>query len=119
MIEARDSHGCASFWFKGNQILAVSPSPTTGKTVEFLDLSQENPQWISGPSLPTEYFTGNQMVSNGINLFYINTIENVILQLTCDESLDDCQWNTLTSKLQIPRKFPFLTLIPDHLTVCT
>ena len=48
MIEARDSHGCASFWFKGNQILAVSPSPTTGKTVEFLDLAQENPQWISG-----------------------------------------------------------------------
>ena len=48
MIEARDSHGCASFWFKGNQILAVSPSPTTGKTVEFLELAQENPQWISG-----------------------------------------------------------------------
>ena len=50
MIEARDSHGCASFWLKGNQILVVSPGPgvTNEKTVEFLDLAQENPQWISG-----------------------------------------------------------------------
>ena len=50
MIQARDSHGCSSFWLKGNQILVVSPSSTVGvgKTVEFLDLAQENTQWIQG-----------------------------------------------------------------------
>ena len=59
------------------------------------------------------------MVSNGNNLFYINTVDNVILQLTCTNSLEDCQWNILASKLEIPRKFAFLTLIPDHLTLCS
>ena len=61
------------------------------------------------------------MVSNGDTLFYINTVDNVFLQLTCTESLADCHWNiladtadTLAPKLQIPRKFPFVTIIPDH-----
>ena len=49
MIQARDSHGCSSFWLKENQIIVVSPGlPKEGKTVEFLNLQQENPQWIQG-----------------------------------------------------------------------
>ena len=48
MIEARDSHGCSSFWLNGNQILVVSPGDTNKETVEFLELAQENPQWIQG-----------------------------------------------------------------------
>ena len=116
MIEARGSHGCSSFWLNGNQILVVSPGYTNGQTVEFLVLSQENPQWISGPSLPAEYPTsGHKMVSNGDNLFYINTDDNVILQLICELN---CQWTKLASKLERPRKDAFVTLIPDHLTDC-
>ena len=48
MIEGRGYHGCSSFWLNGNQILVVSPGFTGGNTVEFLDLAQENPQWIQG-----------------------------------------------------------------------
>ena len=71
---------------------------------------------ILGPSLPDDYdYRGHKMVSNGDTLFYINTFRNVFLQLTCDESLEDCHWKTLASKLQIPRYFAFVTLIPDYL----
>ena len=48
MIEYRLVHGCSSFRLNGNQILAVSPGVTNEKSVEFLDLAQENPQWIQG-----------------------------------------------------------------------
>ena len=76
--------------------------------------------------MPAEYHTsGHKLVSNGDTLFYINTVDNVFLQLTCTESLADCHWNiladtadTLAPKLQIPRKSPFLTMIPSHLTEC-
>ena len=69
--------------------------------------------------MPAEYnYKGHKMVSNGDTLFYINTVDNVILQLTCTNSLEDCQWNILPSKLEIPRKSAFVTLIPDHLTDC-
>ena len=71
--------------------------------------------------MPAEYnYKGHKMVSNGDTLFYINTVDNVILQLTCTNSLlEDCQWNILASKLEIPRKSAFVTLIPDHLTLCS
>ena len=51
MIQERHSHGCSSFWLQGNQILVVSPDSSGVKTVEFLDLAQENPQWIQGSIL--------------------------------------------------------------------
>ena len=75
-----------------------------------------------GPSLPAydiPFTSGHQMVSNGNNLFYINTVDNVILQLTCTNLLEDCQWNIIASKLEIPRQSAFVTLIPDHLTLCS
>ena len=77
---------------------------------------------ISGPSLPGDYHGdnayGHEMVSNDETLFYINTYDNVFLQLTCNESLEDCHWDTLAAKLQISRCDAFVTLIPDHMTDC-
>ena len=51
MIEYRLVHGCSSFRLNGNQILAVSPGVTNEKSVEFLDLAQENPKWMHGTFL--------------------------------------------------------------------
>jgi len=49
MISGREYHKCAVFWLNGDQIIAVSPGyPFAGKATEFLNLSQENPQWIQG-----------------------------------------------------------------------
>ena len=50
MIQERADHACSSFWLNGNQILVVSPGlPKDGRTdVEFLNLQEEDPQWIEG-----------------------------------------------------------------------
>ena len=74
---------------------------------------------ISGPSLPTNYnVIAHEIVSNGETLFYINTYDNVFLQLTCDESLEGCHWDTLASQLEFPRENAFITLIPNHMADC-
>ena len=74
---------------------------------------------ISGPSLPTNYnVIAHEIVSNGETLFYINTYDNVFLQLMCDESLEGCHWDTLASQLEFPRESAFITLIPNHMADC-
>ena len=122
MSQERYYHGCSSFWLGGNQTVVVSPGyPNGGKSVEFLNLQQKPLQWISGPDLPSQYAPeGSELVSNGDTLFYVNTIENVFLQLTCEESLlESCQWKTLSSHLQYSRLGSFVTLIPDSLANCS
>ena len=121
MSQERKSHGCSSFWLDGDQIAVVSPGyPNEGKSVEFLNLQQEPLQWISGPDLTDEYnYSGSALVSNGETLFYVNTINNVFLQLLCEGSLESCQWNTLASHLQYSRFGSFVTLIPDSLANCS
>ena len=121
MSQERYQHGCSSFWLNGTQIVVVPPGrPNGGKSVEFLNLQQKPPQWISGPDLPGEYEPkGSELVSNGETLFYVDTIENVFLQLICEASLEDCHWKTLASHLQYSRLGSFVTLIPDSLANCS
>ena len=58
------------------------------------------------------------MVSNGDNLFYINTGDNIFLRLECT-SLQDCHWITMERKLEIPRyNRPVVSLVPDELVEC-
>ena len=121
MLQERNDHGCSSFWLNGTQIVVVSPGePNFGKSIEFLNLQQEPLQWILGPDLPGQYEpTGSELVSNGETLFYVNTFENVFLQLICEGSLESCQWNTLASHLQYLRFGSFVTLIPDSIANCS
>ena len=67
MIQKRASHACSSFWLNGNQILVVSPGvPGMTRTdVEFLNLHQENPQWIEGM-----YILGSRLRKAGRCRFY-------------------------------------------------
>ena len=51
MKETRTAHGCSSFRLNGKQIFAVSPGDDAGQSVEFLDIQEENPQWIKGTFL--------------------------------------------------------------------
>ena len=62
MIEGRERHGCSSFWLDGEQIIAVSPGyGSSGTGIEFLNLNQENPQWIKGKYL---HFINTQRPTN-------------------------------------------------------
>ena len=69
--------------------------------------------------MPDDYDgTGHQLVSNGDSLFYINTNENIILQLQCHHLLQNCYWITMEQKLEIPRKYAVVSLVPDELVEC-
>ena len=49
LIEPRFRCGCAKFWLDGEQIIVVSPGlGSSDNATEFLNLSQENPQWTQG-----------------------------------------------------------------------
>ena len=58
------------------------------------------------------------MVSNGDTIFYVNTVDNIFLQLDC-QSLQDCQWIFMEQKLEFPRTDAVVTLVPDDLCNCT
>ena len=79
------------------------------------------PIFVSGASLPDYYFDnrGHQMVSNNEILFYINTNDNIFLQLDCQSSLEDCHWISMDQKLEFPRVNAVVSLIPDNLSNCT
>ena len=127
MIESRYWHACGSFTNYGNTILVVTPG-LNGTGVELLDLSQENPEWINGPPLPNNFlncdncYNGQQIVSNGDTLFYINTNGEVpgILRLDCPSTdLTYCTWILLDQKPQYQRSCPITSLIPDELADCS
>jgi len=69
--------------------------------------------------LPDDYYyEGDEMVSNGDSLFYINTYDNIFLRLECT-LLQDCHWITMEQKLEIPRASkPVVSLVPDELVEC-
>ena len=49
MIEPRYRHACTSFWLNGEHVIMVTPGyPSSSNATEFLNLNQENPQWIPG-----------------------------------------------------------------------
>ena len=139
MLEARYRHACSSFWLNGEQIIVVSPGVgSSPKATEFLNLHQDNPQWIHGtihnqlkvcfciitslflgPDIPGEYLSnGRQLVSNGETLFFIHTSRNIFLKLQCD-TLKDCHWVSMEQRLQHTRDGAVVVLIPNHLTNCT
>ena len=72
--------------------------------------------FVVGPELPGFDFDvdryGQEMVSNGDNLFYINTISNIFLKLECF-SLVDCYWATMEQKLTETRERAVVSLIPN------
>ena len=57
LIQARTYHGCSKIIFNGKPIVLVTGGASNGhadniKTVEFLDLSAPNAQWVKGKDLP-------------------------------------------------------------------
>ena len=70
--------------------------------------------------MPDDYSnSGHQLVSNGDTVYYINTEDNIFLELKCSGSIQDCDWIKMDQKLEFPRSNAVATLIPDHLATCT
>ena len=123
MIEPRNFHACSSFVLNNTVYPIVAGSNNGSKTVEFLDLSLESPEWIPGPELhsfQTDLFhVGHKLVTNGETLFYISTTDNLFFQLEC-ETIEECQWIQLNRQLQnVLRGAAIVALVPDTLTDCS
>ena len=133
MLEARQKHACGSMTLKvdGHQILVVAgdfiegqQNPRLIDSIEFLDLSQEFPEWINGPiTLPinnsnVEVGLGHQIVSNDEYLYYINTYQNLFYQLECGH-VNACNWTKLEMGLDYHRTSAIVSLVPNEFVDCS
>ena len=132
MIMGRYFHGCSSFTFDDELILAVvggavvETSSYTNYTTnfnEFLSYNSPSDGWDNRGTeldLPPDVSMASEaiLVSNGETLYYVNTRHNVFYIL--DHSFHDgFEWIKMDLKLEIPRDFAIGVLIPDELTNCT
>ena len=125
MIMGRYFHGCSSFTFDDELILAV----VGGDTPAYLNITSEflsdftSSHWDGRGAeldLPSETAETYQsiLVSTGETLYYVNTHHNVfyILEHTFQ---DGFKWIKRNLRLETPRNFAIGVLIPDELTNCT
>ena len=72
--------------------------------------------------------SGHKIVSNGTNVFYLNTMKNFILRLDCKPSVEaeefpdfdkECKWTELKQKLKFPRVAAVAMMIPDDQATCS
>ena len=123
MTMTRWFHTCSAFTL-GNSVIGIvvgGEEAQPQKSVEYINFDEDNPRWKSGPDLPRTFeMKGHQMVSNGQNVFYINTISKDIFRLECSSTMiSTCQWTELQQKLQYSRKMSVALLVPDGLTECS
>ena len=124
MREIRSDHGCGSVILNEQRVLVVAGgfnamSVTNTYSVEFYVEGSNADDWIIGPYLPNnisvEY--GARIVSDDIDVYYINTYANTFLKLECQDDLE-CMWTNLDLSLKTPRHSAVVSLIPDNLANC-
>ena len=123
----RYCHGCATFMNEGRTYAIVAGGYSTKEgvlsSVEFLNLENEDAEWIEGPSLPRDLEEFTMITSpeeNGVIAIGGRSgreFESAIFKMTCTGSLN-CTWTELEQKLDIGRIDHVAFLIPDELTNC-
>ena len=127
MIMGRYLHGCSSFTFDDELILAVVGGVIVDYNVtvnfnEFLSYNSTSPKWDNRGTeldLPaSDEETASILVSNGETLYYVDTNHNIFfrLEFTFEGGFE---WIQMNLKLKTPRFFAIGVLIPDELTNCT
>lgn len=121
--------GCTKIEIGGKKYAVAAGGYSTAigslSSVEFLDLTDENSQWVEGPSLPYELMEFQFVTSgNGKEAFAVGGIsgrdfQSAILRLSCQDSVESCQWELMEQKLQVARKEHVAMLIPDDLVTCS
>ena len=115
-IESKSFHACGKFKIDGIMVLVLAGG-TYITSVEFLVLNDQN--WIPGPSLPFYPTDYSRIVVNENQLYFIDTFQNMILTLDCPTDLFSCNWKEMEQKLEYPRKYAIVSLIPDSLASCS
>ena len=122
LIQARSRHGCTALDLNGRRLVLVAGgwNPSLD-TTEYLDLSQDDPVWVSGPQLPaemddfvlTESSVGVLLIG-GFDATHIQ-FSKTIFRLTCTFS---CDWQELEQTLAVKQSSPIVIPIPESLDLC-
>ena len=123
-------HACEKFQLGKSTVIVVAGgmAPSGGsrdqrtETVEFLDFKSDS-GWIFGQSLPHTVSShvlvtspsGRGVLSVGGLIKEDGNTTGDIYEMSCNGSLDDCEWVTLKQKLKNPRTNFGAMLIPDNL----
>ena len=126
LIEARSRHGCTAFENNERTIVLVAGgwNPNLA-TVEYLDLSQNNPTWNSGPQLPSK-MDDLVLTNTNIGVLMIGGFDstiidysNLIHQLVCNTiDIRDCIWQEFQQTLAMKQSSPVVIPIPTSLNLC-
>ena len=122
MKVGRAHHSCGKFTIGDISVIVVAGGISNANgpgltSVEFL--LENGTTWIEGPDLPTTHSYSTDIVSNGDNLYLIDTFLRIILRLACNSGIQSCQWIEQEHNLQIKRADAIVSLIPDHMTNCS
>ena len=125
MIQYRSLHGCTTFEHNGRTIVMVAGGWNPNlDTTEFLDLSQDDPSWASGPILPSKMeelvLTNSHVGLLLIGGFDSTSIQdsNLINQLICNtEEIAECSWQEF-GQLAKAQSSPVVIPIPDSVDLC-
>ena len=123
MKVGRAQHSCGKVIIEDISVIVVAggvsidDQDSAFTSVEFL--LAHNTTWIEGPELPSPPSLRAQIVSNGHELYLIDTFRLIIRRLVCKSGIQSCQWIKQDNNLQIQRADAIVSLIPDHMTNCS
>lgn len=112
MLQPRIGHNCAKL---GPLIVVVGSieNEIASKSVEIMDLQEQNKKWIQGPQVPIQTI-GTSAVSLGMKLFLFS--ETATFVLNCEEN---CFWKWARNRSpKISRSYGLALIIPQNMTQC-
>ena len=125
MIQSRTLHGCAVLEHNGRTIVLVAGGWNPNlNTTEYLDLSQDDPIWVSGPVLPTKmeelvltYTDVGVLLIGGFDSTSIQD-SDLIYRLVCNtDVISECTWQEF-EHLAKAQSSPVVIPIPNSVDLC-
>ncbi len=125
----RYMHGCATFKLGEKRFALAGGGYSINEggmaSVEILDLSSLESQWLQGPDMPRELmesrFLTNPTKDGVLAVAGISgsDYQNAIFSMTCpDGTLASCQWKVLDQTMNISRKDHAAVLVSDSVVSC-
>ena len=125
MIQSRTLHGCTVLEHNGRTIVLVAGGWNPNlDTTEYLDLSQDDPIWVSGPVLPTKmeelvltYTDVGVLLIGGFDSTSIQD-SDLIYRLVCNtDVISECTWQEF-EHLAKAQSSPVVIPIPNSVDLC-
>ena len=127
LTQARSRHGCTAFKNNGRTIGLVAGGWNPNlDTVEYLDLSQDNPStWLPGPQIPSK-LDDFVLINTNVGVLLLGGFNSTIIdyshliqQLVCNtDDIGNCEWQEFGQTLAMKQSSPVVIPIPSSLNLC-